>query len=74
MNEVIYDYSELRVRIFQKFGTVSAFARAMGMKPSLISMRLHNKTYWNQLDIDKSCSLLDISNPKDFFFVRKEFD
>jgi len=70
MKEQLYDYSKLRGRIVEKFGTITAFAEAMGVSFSVISMRLHNHSYWPQPDIDKACELLDIAEPKEYFFVR----
>lgn len=70
MNAQIYDYSKLRGRIVEKYGTLSAFAKAMGISFSTLSMRMNNTLYWPQPDIDKACELLDIANPVEYFFVR----
>lgn len=66
-----YDYSKLKGLIIQKYGTLAAFARDMGLSSALLSARLHNNTYWTQPDIAKACKLLEISNPMDYFFIRK---
>lgn len=70
MKVLNYDYSRLRGRIVEKFRTITAFAKAMGVSYACISMHLHNYTYWSQPDIDKACELLDIDNPMEYFFVR----
>lgn len=70
MKTQIYDYSKLRGLIVEKYGTFKAFAKAMGMGSSLISMRLCNDTYWSQPDIGRACELLGIEDPKEYFFVK----
>lgn len=70
MKAQLYDYSKLRGRIVEKYSTITAFAEVLGVSFSVISMRLHNKAYWPQPDIDKACELLDIADPMEYFFVR----
>lgn len=70
MKAQLYDYSKLRGRIAEKYGTITAFSKALGVRASLVSMRLHNKAYWTQPAIDKACELLDITDPMEYFFVR----
>lgn len=69
-----YDYSDLRARISEKFGTITKFASAMGCTKGAISQKLTNKVEWSQGDILKACDLLDI--PTDqvaAFFIKLKF-
>lgn len=70
MKAQLYDYSKLRGRIAEKYGTITAFSKALGVRATLVSMRLHNKAYWTQPAIDKACELLDITDPMEYFFAR----
>lgn len=38
-----FDFSKLRGRIVEKFGSCAAFAAAVGLPESSVSARLHNK-------------------------------
>ncbi len=54
-----FDYSKLRGRIIEKFGTCEAFAEAVGLPKSAVSSRLNNKVSidsdemlrWSQPDV-----------------------
>lgn len=70
MKSQVYDYSKLRGRIIEKYGTLKAFADAMGIDVSTLSKRLRNLMYWPQPDIEKACGLLDIADPMEYFFAR----
>lgn len=70
MKTQIYDYSKLRGLIAEKYGTIKAFAKAMGMGAPSVSMKLHNDTYWSQPDIGKACELLGIADPREYFFTK----
>lgn len=54
------NYSKLRGKIREVFGTQDAFAAAMGKNPSTISAKLSNKTPWTCDDIMQACELLGI--------------
>ena len=56
-----FDYSRLRGRIVEKFGTQNGFAVAMGMSEGTLSGRLTNKSYFTAEEIVMACQLLDIS-------------
>lgn len=68
-----FDYSALRGRITEKYGTSKKFAEAVKMLPTSLSMKLNNKQSWKQADIEKARVALDI-DVKDlstyFFCVR----
>ena len=71
MSEV--DYSKLRGRIREKYGTESAFAEAMEMRATQLSLILNGKALWQQPDIKKACLLLDIGGDDIglYFFAEK---
>ena len=54
-------YGKLRELIRAKFGTIEAFAEAMGMSRSALSRKLNGLSAWSQSEIEKACSLLGIS-------------
>lgn len=66
-------YAKLRGRIKERFGTIAAFADAMGVDVSTVSARLNNKSPWKLNEIEKACGLLDIQIEQvhEFFFTRK---
>lgn len=53
-------YAKLRGKIKEKFGTQDSFAAAMNMNRSTLSMKLNGKSDWTVLEIEQSCSLLNI--------------
>ena len=64
-------YGALREKIRSKFGTIGAFADAMGKDRSTISQKLNGIVSWTQDEIETACTLLDISKsdiPKYFFY------
>lgn len=76
MSKLAFNYSKLRGRIKEKFGSEKAFAAAMVLKPSSLSSRLNHGTSFSQSEIIKASFLLDIEKEQiaDYFFkevVRK---
>lgn len=69
----MFDYSKLRGKIREVFGTQQEFAKAMNISAATISDKLNNKTDWTQKEIDTIVNLLNI--PKDripiYFFTEK---
>jgi hypothetical protein len=68
-----FDYSKLRGRIVEKFGSISAFAEAYGITSVSMSMKLNGKIAFSQDDIMKMSTpeFLDIQ-PKEiheYFFA-----
>lgn len=53
-------YSKLRGKIIEVFGTQEAFAEAVGMGKSTLSLKLNDKYAWTQDEIVKACQLLGI--------------
>ena len=54
------DYSKLKGRIKEKYGSQQDFAKAIGLSEKNISDKLNNKSYWKQSDIDAATELLGI--------------
>lgn len=70
-----FDFSKLRGRIIEKFGSVSGFAKAMLMSDASASYRMNNKTPWNGTEIYRAIQpdILDIE-PNEipvYFFTPK---
>lgn len=66
-------YGALREEIKTKFGTIGAFANAIGKDRSTVSQKLNGIVSWTQDEIERACELLDIqkSNIPDLFFYEK---
>lgn len=56
----MYDYSKLRGRIVEKFGTISAFTEALGSSTVTVSSKLNNKSGFSRSDIEHWSELLEI--------------
>ena len=72
MERVIFDYSKLNGRIREKTGTQKKFAESMGLSSATISSKLTNKTYFDQIEIERAAKILDI-DPGDislYFFAQ----
>ena len=52
--------SKLRGRIIERYGTIGAFAEALGLNVSNVSMKLNGHAAWTQKQIDKAAALLGI--------------
>lgn len=68
-----YDYSKLKGRVVECFGTQEAFARSIGMSPAGLSAKLRNLTGFTQDEICNACSALKIPARQisQFFFTHK---
>lgn len=73
MIDVVFDYSKVRGKIKEVFGTQSAFASAMGMSPVSLSEKLNNKVQFSQKEMDKASDLLKIKKEEIpvYFFTPK---
>lgn len=68
-----YNYSKLKGRIVEKFGTQAALAKEIGWSERTLSLKLTGKTAFSQDDIEKMLQLLGLGH-KDiqaYFFVVK---
>lgn len=54
----MFDYSDLIGLIIAKYGSRKRYAKAAGMAPSGLSMKLRGKTPWNTNDIATASELL----------------
>lgn len=68
----MYDYSKLRGRIVEKFGTISAFTKALGSSTVTVSAKLNNKSGFSRSDIEHWGELLEIPSTEIglYFFVK----
>lgn len=68
-----FDFSRLRGRIIEKFGSCEAFAAAMGRSKVWLSSRLNNAVQWRSAEIRQAAELLEIPEEEipRFFLVRK---
>lgn len=65
-----YDYSKLKGRIIEKYGTQENFAKAIGKTQTTTSFKINGKRLWNQEEIIKAIELLDLSKDDivEYFF------
>ena len=61
MNTVLFDYSKLRGRIVEKYGTIKVFADAIKMNVSTVSQLLNNHRVLDQKHIVTMAKALDIN-------------
>lgn len=66
-----YDYSKLRGRIVEKYGSNRNFSKAMELSERTISLKLNNKIFWTQKEIEKAIDVLDLSSNdiQNYFFT-----
>ena len=66
-------YAKLRGKIREVFGTQEAFAEAIGLSKSGISLRLNGKVRWTAEEIEKAKNTLgfDAAEIGAYFFTRK---
>lgn len=60
MKKLEFDYSKLRGRIVEKFGTQHNFADAMEWSERTMSLKMSGKVPWGQPDIVKAAELLEL--------------
>ena len=68
-----FDYSKLKGRIVEKYGTQRRFAKANHISDRTMSLKLNNGIGLSQEEILKWCKLLDIetSDIPVYFFIQK---
>lgn len=59
-----FDYSRLRGKIVERFGTIESFAQKLGATATTVGRKLSGKSEWTQAEIIKSCELLQIPLPE----------
>ena len=70
--KVEFDYSKLRGRIVEKYGSITRFADALGISKSALSVKLNNHRLFTQDEIYRAIILLDIEHEAtEYFFTVK---
>ena len=66
-----FNYSKLKGRIVEIFGSQISFAKAMEWSERTLSLKLNGKDSWKQTDITKAIRLLKLSDSdiQDYFFT-----
>lgn len=72
-DDLAFDYSKLRGRIVEKYGSQSAFVRQYGISENSFSRKINNKVRFSADDIIRISEMLEI--PKElvgaYFFTPK---
>lgn len=73
MEIVSFDFSKLRGRIVEKYGSQAAFARDLGCSEVVFSKKMNNQVKFSPDDIVKIVEMLDIDSEQigDYFFTIK---
>lgn len=68
-----FNYSKLKGKIVEKFGTQAAFAKALGVSQRTLSLKMQSKIYFRQDEINKAMRLLGIplDDAREYFFTPK---
>lgn len=68
-----FDYSKLKGKIKEIYGTQTEFANAIGLSFVSVSMKLNNLRQFKQSDITKICKVLNIAEEEIpiYFFTPK---
>ena len=71
--QVDFNYSKLRGRIREKYGTEANFADALGIGRVSLSKRLNNLLDFSRIEMLRSCELLDVSSQElpEYFFTKE---
>ena len=71
MDRIIFDYSKLRGKIREVYGSEGKFANAIGITDTTLSLILNNKSEFKQQQIKVACNLLGIQPEEidDYFFA-----
>ena len=66
-----FNYSKLRGRIIEKYGSQSDFAKAFGCSHRTLSLKMNGKRPWKQTEILSAIKLLELSEEdiQDYFFT-----
>lgn len=68
-----FDYSKLRGKIREIFGTEEKFAKEMSLSTVSLSFKLNGKREWTQQEINRACELLTLEREDipEYFFKLK---
>jgi len=68
--KVVFDYSKLRGKAIEKYGTLKRFADAAGIGRSVLSIKMNNRRPFSQEEIYRIVILLEIEHETtDYFFT-----
>lgn len=69
----VYNYNKLRGMIREKYGTLQRFADNLGIGSTTLNSRLNSETYFDQDEIERAASLLNLSKTEvdQVFFTSK---
>lgn len=67
-----YDYSKLRGKIIEKYGSQMAFSKALGVSFSTLNLKLNNKSEWTAPEMNRACELLNIPLAESYVFFLTE--
>ncbi len=68
-----FDYSKLKGKIIEKFGTQYNFAKKMNWSERTLSLKMNGNRPWKQTDICKAIKLLGLTEkdiPLYFFYTK----
>lgn len=73
MRDEPFDYSKLKGKIIEMFGTQSAFIEQISMSNTTFIKKMNNEVYFNQIEIEEIAQVLSIPKERivDYFFVKK---
>lgn len=68
-----FDFSKLKGRIVEKYGSQAEFAKAFGISENSLSLKMNNKSRFTSDDIIKIADMLDIPqiDVGSYFFTQK---
>jgi transcriptional regulator with XRE-family HTH domain len=72
----LLDYRRLKGRIKERYNTQSEFAKAVNRSETYVSQVLNERTYMDQVEVDKWAKALSIplSEYGDIFFAEEVYD
>ena len=69
--KIVFDYSKLRGKIVEKYGTIKKFADTVAISRSILSIKMNNRRAFSQEEIYRIAILLDIEHEiSDYFFTQ----
>jgi transcriptional regulator with XRE-family HTH domain len=70
---MVWDYSKLRGKIKEKYGTQEAFASAIGISATSLSLKLNNEREFTQAEMNASIEALELPHAevRSLFFTQQ---
>jgi hypothetical protein len=73
MNKIVFDFSKLRGRIKEFYGSEQKFSKKVKISASSLSSKLNNKTYFNSSEVVNLSKALEIPDDEvNVYFFRKK--